>query len=180
VSAWCGPSMADWWRAERPAKEKPRIGAGLSVSGERRSFFGGWARRLVPITAQGIGMRDAHVAASIGAGSAMPFPWLVCRGGPLDVIGRRTRPRLIDDPTVRRAPSIRAPSTRRAVCSTGMTSTGIRLRRGIGWGLTIGWSGSAILCIRLHHPGGRDQNSHACDSDQSAFHRLPPCGLVEE
>jgi hypothetical protein len=60
-----------------------------------RSFFGRWARRLVPITAQGIGMRDAHVAASIGAGSAMPFPWLVCRGGPLNVIGRRTRARSV-------------------------------------------------------------------------------------
>jgi len=57
----------------RPAKEKPRIGAGLRVSGERRSFFGGWARRLVPVTAQGIGMRDAHVAAPVWAGSGVPF-----------------------------------------------------------------------------------------------------------
>jgi hypothetical protein len=32
------------------------------------------------------------------------------------------------------------------------------------------------LCIRRHHPGGWSQNAHACDNDQSAFHRLPPFG----
>jgi hypothetical protein len=54
---------------------------------------------LVPIPAQGIGMRDAHVAAPVWAGSGVPFVRLVYLCGPLDVIGRRTRPRLIDDPT---------------------------------------------------------------------------------
>jgi hypothetical protein len=33
------------------------------------------------------------------------------------------------------------------------------------------------LCIRPH-PGSRSQNAHACDSDQSAFHRLPPFGQI--
>ena len=134
-----------------------------------RSF----ARRLVPITAQGIGMRDAHVAASIGAGSAMPFPWLVCRGGPLNVIGRRTGARSIDHPTVRRAPSRRAP----ARIATGSSLLGIRLGRshlcgGIGLRRRRGWR--HLLGIRLRHPGCGSQNAHARDSDQNAFYRSPP------
>jgi hypothetical protein len=35
-----------------------------------------------------------------------------------------------------------------------------------------GWS--HLLGIGLHHPGGRNQHAHACDGDQSAFHRLHP------
>src|SRR5262245_43925551 len=41
---------------------------------------------------------------------------------------------------------------------------GLRWRR--GW--------SHLLCIRLHYLGGRNEDAHACDGDQSAFHRLPP------
>src|SRR6516165_10972096 len=41
---------------------------------------------------------------------------------------------------------------------------GLRWRR--GW--------SHLLCIRLHYPGGRNEDAHACDGDQIAFHRLPP------
>src|SRR5689334_12999027 len=80
----------------RAAKKAP-LRAGLEIRSERRSFLLR-ARRLVPITAQGVSVRDAHVAALVGAGSAMPFPWLVCIGGPLNVIGRRTRPRCIGEP----------------------------------------------------------------------------------
>jgi hypothetical protein len=29
---------------------------------------------LIPIPAQGVGVRDAHVAASVRAGGGMPFP----------------------------------------------------------------------------------------------------------
>jgi hypothetical protein len=46
-----------------------------------------------------------------------------------------------------------------------------------GWSRTIAWRRRAILCIRPH-PGSRSQNAHACDSDQSAFHRLPPFGQI--
>src|SRR5947207_3328428 len=80
-------------------KKKPRIGAGLrlKVSGESRSFFfGGWARRLETITAQWVGVRHAHVAASVRAGGGMPFKRRLC--GPLDVIGRRTGTRGIGEP----------------------------------------------------------------------------------
>src|SRR5262249_9280494 len=30
------------------------------------------------------------------------------------------------------------------------------------------------LCIGRHHPGGLSQKAPACDSEYSAFHRLPP------
>jgi hypothetical protein len=62
--------------------------------------------------------------------------------------------------------------------------TGIRLsRNAIGWRTRArGVDGRTarrrrrrtILCIRRHHPNRRSQNAHACDSDQSAFHRYLP------
>jgi hypothetical protein len=57
--------------AEQPEKKKPRIGAGLRVSGERRSFF--WTRRLKTIPAQGVDVGYAHIAASIRARRSVPF-----------------------------------------------------------------------------------------------------------
>ena len=57
--------------AEQPEKKKPRIGAGLRVSGESRSFFR--TLRLETIPAQGVDVGYAHVAASIRAGSGVPF-----------------------------------------------------------------------------------------------------------
>ena len=56
--------------AEQPEKKKPRIGAGLRVSGESRLF---WTRRLETIPAQGVDVGYAHVAASIRAGRSVPF-----------------------------------------------------------------------------------------------------------
>ena len=47
-----------------------RAGRGLN-SGERRSLF--FARRLETITAQGVDVGHAHIAASIRAGSGVPF-----------------------------------------------------------------------------------------------------------
>ena len=34
------------------------------------------------------------------------------------------------------------------------------------------------MCIRPRHPGGRSQNPHSRDCDESTFHRLPPFGLI--
>jgi hypothetical protein len=169
------------WRAERTAKKKPRSGAGLRIKGERRSFFGGRARRLVSITAQGIGMRDAHVAASVRAWSAMPFPRLVSRSGPRDVIGRRPRPRSVGEITAigRRRSTIGLSAislaSRATVGSTGISSRrAIGWRRGVGWRRAVAWGRSAILCICPHDPTGGSQNAHGCDGDQSAFHRYLP------
>ena len=53
------------------AKKKPRNEAGLRVRVERRSFF--FTRRLETVPAQGVGVGDAHIAASIRAGSGVPF-----------------------------------------------------------------------------------------------------------
>src|SRR5262245_17535117 len=106
-------------------RKKSPAGAGLKIRSERRSFF---TRRLVPIPAQGVGVRDAHVAAPVWAGSPVPFPWLVCTGGPLDVIGRRTGARGIDHPTVRSAPSRRG-SARIARRATVFSLLGISLGR---------------------------------------------------
>jgi hypothetical protein len=123
---------------------------------------------LHAITAQGIGMRDAHVAASIGAGSAMPFPWLVCRGGPLNVIGRRTRARSVGQITaIGSRGSAIGLTSRATVGSTGISSRGWR---------TIGWSPRSVplahmtrvdvrvdirLRICLHDPAGGSQNATA-------------------
>ena len=154
----------------RAAKKEPRRSGAEKSRSEDRSVF---TRRLVPIPAQGVGVRDAHVAASVRAGGGMPFKRLVCLCGPLDVVGRRTGARSIDHPTVRRGPSRRAP----ARIATGSSLLGIRLGRshlcgGIGLRRRRGWR--HLLGIRLHHPGRRNQNGHACNGDQSAFHRLPP------
>ena len=51
-------------------RKKAPLGAGLKIKGERRSFL---TRFLETITAQGVGVRDAHVAASVRAGSGVPF-----------------------------------------------------------------------------------------------------------
>src|SRR5262249_60111643 len=85
-------ALPHWHNLGRGAcfhKKKPRRGAGLRIRGERRSFFGGRARRLVPITAQRVGMRDAHVAASVRAGGGVPLVRCVSVAGPRHVIGRR-------------------------------------------------------------------------------------------
>ena len=54
--------------------------------GGGRSNLRGWTRRLESIPAQGIGVGNAHVAAFVGARSAMPFPRL--RSVPLGRIPR--------------------------------------------------------------------------------------------
>ena len=168
------------WRA-RGTKKKPRSGAGLRIRGERRSFFGGRARRLVSITAQGIGMRDAHVAASVRAGSGVPLVRGVSVAGPRHVIGRRSRPRGVGEITAigRRRSAIGLSAIRLASRAT-VSSTGISSRRAIGWRRSVGWrravawGRSAILCICLHDPRGRSQNAYSCDGDQSASHRYLP------
>jgi hypothetical protein len=132
------------------------------------------ARLVVAVTAKCIGVFDAHIAAFTRAGSRVPFPRALAWTGirlARNIIGRRTRARGVDEST---AGGLTGRST---VGSAGVPlGRVIRLRRVIRWRRTIAWRRRAILCICPHHPGGRSQNAHACDSDQSAFHRLPPFG----
>src|SRR5262249_35891410 len=106
----------------------------------------------------------------------MPFPRLVSTvgGGPLDVIGGRTRPRVIDNPpTARRGSPTRI--ARRATVSSlllGISLGRSHLRGGISLRRRRRWI--HLLGIGVHHPGGWSQNAHACDGDQSAFHPVPP------
>jgi hypothetical protein len=51
-------------------RKSPASGRGLEFSDDRRSLF---TRCLETIPAQGVGVRDAHIAASVRAGSGVPF-----------------------------------------------------------------------------------------------------------
>jgi len=132
-----------------------------------------FARPLVSVATHGVGVGNAHIAPLIRAGSGVPFPRASALTGiylTRNVIGRRTRARRVDEITTRRSRG----TGRATVGATGIFSRrGIRLRRAIGWG-AVGWSRSAILCVRLRNPGGRSQNTHRCDRDQNAFHRYLP------
>ena len=137
---------------------------------------------MVSITAQRVGVRDAHVAASVRAGSGVPLVRGVSVGGPRHVIGRRSRPRGVGEITAigRRRSAIGLSAIRLASRAT-VSSTGISSRRAIGWRRSVGWrravawGRSAILCICLHDPRGRSQNAYSCDGDQSASHRYLLC-----
>ena len=52
-------------------EKKPRRSGAEKSRSEDRSIF---TRRLIPVPAQGVGVRDAHVAAPVWAGSPVPFP----------------------------------------------------------------------------------------------------------
>jgi hypothetical protein len=134
------------------------------------------ARLVVAVTAKCISVFDAHAAAFTRAGSRVPLPRaLACTAIRLarNVIGRRARARGVDEST---AGGLTGRST--VGSAGGPLRRVIRLRRAIRWRRTIAWRRRAILCICPYHPGGRSQNAHACDSDQSAFHRLPPFGQI--
>ena len=131
---------------------------------------------MVAVAAIDIGVGDAHTAPFTRAGTSVPLPWTLALSGicsSRNVIGRRTRARGVDEST---AGGLTGRST---VGSAGVPlGRVIRLRRVIRWRRTIAWRRRAILCICPHHPGGRSQNAHACDSDQNAFHRLPPFEFI--
>jgi hypothetical protein len=119
---------------------------------------------LVSITAQGISMCDAHIAASIRAGSAMPFPRLVCRWSIVacsDVIGRRTGTRGIPAGGLtgrrgRRPPPGRARRPTRPAL-LGISLGGRHLRAGIGLRRSGAWRHP--LGVRLtRQPGCRSQS----------------------
>jgi hypothetical protein len=137
---------------------------------------------LVAVAAIDIDVGDAHAASFTRAGTGVPLPRARALTGiylTRNVIGRRTRARGVDVLTGRLR---RLGRTGRA--TVGSTAVPlrrlIRLRRVIrwrgvvGWRRAIGWRRRAILCFRPRHPGGRSQNPHSRDCDESTFHRLPP------
>jgi hypothetical protein len=148
------------------------------------SALRGRARRLEAVTAIDVNVGDAHVAAFLWPGTGVPFPraralsGIGLRG---DAIRRRTRARGVGGTAVGLTGSSTVSST---IGSAAVPlRRRIRLRRVIRWRGVIGWrravgwrSRGTILCIRPRHPGGRSQNAHSCDCDESAFHRLPPFG----
>src|SRR5215471_3880484 len=131
-----------------------------------------FARPLVSVPTDGVGVGNAHIASLIRAGSGVPLP----RAGALtgidltrNVIGRRTGARGIDDITARRS---------RGTGRATVGATGIFSRRGVGWSprsvalahiTRVDVRVDIGLCIRLRDPRGRSQNDQGCDSHQCAF-----------
>jgi hypothetical protein len=155
--------------SRRAARNPPLVSA---VPLLFRSLLWRRARLVVAVTAKCIGVFDAHAASFTRPGSGVPLPRaLVCTAIRLarNIIGWRARARGVDETT---AGGLTGRST--VDSAGGPLRRVIRLRRAIRWRRTIAWRRRAILCICPYHPGGRSQNAHACDSDQSAFHRYLP------